>query len=173
MIGRRLLLLGSAAGSLSGCGFRPIYMPSAGGEPGVAQRELSAIYVSLIPDRPGQLLRQALQQRLQGAGSSAAALYTLNVNYWITGEAIGIQPSNVATRVRYFGNASWTLIGRDPGQTHLIDGYSRAENAINLVSEQYFSADLQTEAGYGFLAQAVAKEITDRLAIFFRQKASG
>ncbi len=170
-LGRRALL-GGLTVSLGGCGFQPVYMPSAGGTPGVAERELSTIYVALIPDRPGQLLRQALQQRFEGAGGAAKPLYTLTVAYWISGEGIGIQADTVVTRIRLFGNANWTLIGRDPAQTRVTNGFSRAEDAVNIIDEQYFAADLQTEAAYQYLAQAMAKQISDRLAIFFRQKAS-
>ena len=62
---RRRMLALAAAAALSGCGFQPVYMPTASGNAGVAQRELAAIQVALIPDRPGQLLRQALQDRLE------------------------------------------------------------------------------------------------------------
>ncbi len=62
---RRRLLVLAAGTSLSGCGFQPVYMPTASGKAGVAQRELAAIQVNLIPDRPGQVLRQALQARLE------------------------------------------------------------------------------------------------------------
>ncbi len=75
-------------------------MPTASGNAGVAQRELAAIQVELIPDRPGQLLRQALQERLELAGSGAARRYDLSVSFWITGEGIAIQPNNTATRIR-------------------------------------------------------------------------
>ena len=61
---RRLLALVSGV-TLSGCGFQPVFMPTASGKAGVAQRELAAVHVNLIPDRPGQLLRQALQQRFE------------------------------------------------------------------------------------------------------------
>lgn len=173
----RRALLGAAVAPalapLTGCGFRPVYMPSAGGAPGVATRELGKIYVSIIPDRPGQLLRQALQQRLEGTGGAATPLYTLNVAYWISGEGIAIQPDAATTRIRLFGNANWVLVGRDPAKTHVTDGYSRAEDALNVINEQYFEADLQTDAAYRYLAQALADQITTRLAIFFRGKASG
>ncbi len=170
-LGRRALLGAGAALPLAGCGFRPVYMPSADGEPGVAQRELAAIYVAIIPDRAGQELRQALQQRLEGTGADPTALYTLRVSYWITGEGLGIQPDTSTTRIRMFGNANWTLTGRDPGQTAVTSGYARAEDAINPIDTQYFGSDLQTEAAQRYLAQAVADQITTRLAIFFRNKA--
>ncbi len=171
MLSRRALLGAGATLPLAGCGFHPVYMPSAGGEPGVAQRELAAIYVAIIPDRPGQELRQALQQRLEGTGADPKPIYTLTVNYWTTGEGIAIQPDTSTTRIRMFGNANWTLRGRDPGQTVITSGFSRAEDAVNVIDEQYFSADLQTEAAYRYLAQALADQITMRLAIFFRNKA--
>lgn len=170
----RRALLGAGAGAvlpLAGCGFHPVYMPSTGGEPGVAQRELASIYVAIIPERPGQELRQALQQRLEGAGADPKPTYTLNVSYWITGEGIAIQPDTSTTRIRLFGNANWRLVGRDPGQTAVTSGYARAEDATDIIDTQYFSADLQTEAADRYLAQALADQITMRLAIFFRNKA--
>jgi hypothetical protein len=68
------LVLGA---SLSGCGFQPVYMPTTSGKAGVAQRELAAIHVAIIPDRPGQVLREALQSRFEGSGSGVAQRYEL------------------------------------------------------------------------------------------------
>ena len=65
-LSRRNLCLGSLGTLvtlLSGCGFQPVYMPTASGKAGVAQRELASVYVGIIPERPGQVLRQALQER--------------------------------------------------------------------------------------------------------------
>ena len=170
-LSRRALLGAGASLPLAGCGFRPVYMPSADAEPGVAQRELAAIYVAIIPDRPGQVLRQALQQRLEGTGADPKPTYTLDVSYWISGEGIAIQPDTSTTRIRLFGNANWRLVGRDPGQTLITSGYARAEDAVNIIDTQYFSATLQTEAADRYLAEALASQITMRLAIFFRNKA--
>jgi LPS-assembly lipoprotein len=87
---RQLLALG-AGGALSGCGFQPVYMPTASGTAGAPQRELAAIQVALIPDRPGQLLRQALQDRLEMGASGVARRYDLTVSFWIAGEGIAVQ----------------------------------------------------------------------------------
>ena len=79
-------MLALAAGAtLSGCGFQPVYMPTASGKAGVAQRELAAIQVDIIPDRPGQLLRQALQDRLEMGSSGVARRYELSVVVWHLG----------------------------------------------------------------------------------------
>ena len=60
-IARRGFLVLSAGAALAGCGFQPVYMPTASGQAGPAQRELAAIDVALIPDRPGMLLAQELE----------------------------------------------------------------------------------------------------------------
>lgn len=166
---RRSVLLGVLG--LTGCGFEPVYMPSGGSTPGVARRELAAIDVAIIPDRPGQLLRQALQERLGGADPSAP-VYTLNVNYWIAGEGIGIQPDNTATRIRMFGNANWSLVARNPDRTPVTSGYSRVQDAINIFQNQYFGAQLQNERAWQNIANAMADQITLRLATFFRSQAA-
>ena len=59
-LSRRRVCLGSlsALGStltaplvvaVTGCGFQPVYMPTASGKPGVAQRDLSQVFVEIIP----------------------------------------------------------------------------------------------------------------------------
>lgn len=170
MLTRRALLASSPL-VLAGCGFQPVYMPSAGDTPGVAQRELAAIYVPIIPDRPGQLLRQALQQRFAGADGAGTPLYNLNVSYWIAGQGLGITPDNVATYLRLTGNANWTLVSHNPPQTPITSGYARVMDDVNIFQNQYFGADLETWAAYQRIAQATADQIALRLAVYFRTQA--
>jgi LPS-assembly lipoprotein len=167
---RRRMLALTAGATLSGCGFQPVYMPTASGRAGAAQRELAAISVDLIPDRPGQLLRQALQDRLEMGSSGVARRYDLSVGFGISGEAIAIQPDSQPTRIREIGSATWTLIAQDPGRTKLTSGYVKAVDGINLFDTQYFAADLENEAVQRRLADALADQITLQLATFFRKR---
>jgi LPS-assembly lipoprotein len=167
---RQLLALG-AGGALSGCGFQPVYMPTASGTAGAPQRELAAIQVALIPDRPGQLLRQALQDRLEMGASGVARRYDLTVSFWIAGEGIAVQQDSTATRLRETGNANWTLVAQDVGRTRLTSGFARAIDAINITDEQYFGADLENESLQRRMAGAIADQITMQLAIYFRRRA--
>ena len=80
---RRLPVLATVL-LLAGCGFRPVYMPTASGNAGVARRELAAVNVPLMFGRPGQLFRQALQEQLS-SDDSGPQLYDLEANFWITG----------------------------------------------------------------------------------------
>jgi LPS-assembly lipoprotein len=169
---RRRLLALAAATPLPACGFQPVYMPTASGSAGVAARELAAIYVEIIPDRPGQLLRQALQRRFEGAGDSVARRYSLAAYFGIVGEGIAVQPDTIATRIRLTGIASWNLLAQDPGRTRLTGGSARAIDGLNLFSAQYFAADLENEALTRRIAEAVADQIATQLAIYFRQQAA-
>lgn len=169
-IGRRGLCLGLAT-ALAGCGFRPVYMPTASGKPGVAQRELAAVFVPIIPERPGQMLRQALQTRF-GNDSGTPSLYDLQVTYAIAGEGIGIQSSTLATRVRFTANANWTLLAHDPARTRLTNGGARAFDGLNIFDSQYFASDLETEAVQARLAETLAQQIATQLAVWFRNRAT-
>ena len=167
-IGRRqVVALGLA---LSGCGFQPVYMPTATGKAGVAQRELAAIHVNLIPDRPGQELRQALQDRLELAGGDVKRRYDLQVGFSVAGEGIAIQNDDTATRVRLIGTAIWTLTAQDSGRTKLSSGFAKAVDAMNILDSQYFALDLENEAVQKRIAETLADQITMQLAAFFRKR---
>ncbi len=171
MTRRELLTLATGA-TLSGCGFQPVYMPTESGKAGVAQRELAAIHVALIPDRPGQLLRQALQDRLEMGTSGVARRYDLSVAFAISAEGLAIQPDNTASRLRETGSARWTLVAQDPARTKLSNGYAKAIDGLNIFDTQYFAADLENEALQRRLAEALADQITIQLAAFFRKRAA-
>lgn len=158
-------------GVLTGCGFQPVYMPTASGKPGVAQRDLSTVFVEIIPERPGQVLRQALQERF-GDDSGTPSAYNLRVAFAVAGEGIAIETNNVATRVRLTGSASWTLIGHDPKQTVLTSGSARAIDGLNIFDSQYFASDLENEAETRHIAETIASEIATQLAVWFRQQAA-
>jgi LPS-assembly lipoprotein len=168
---RRVLVLGAGV-ALSGCGFQPVYMPTATGTAGVAQRELNAIEVDLIPERPGQELRQALQDRLELGNDGVAHLYDLKVGFGISGEGIAVQSDTIATRIRMIGTATWTLVAKDPGRTQISHGFAKAVDGFNLLDEQVFAADLSNEAIQKRLAEALADQITLQLATFFRRRAA-
>lgn len=181
-LSRRRVCLGSlsALGSMltaplvvavAGCGFQPVYMPTASGKPGVAQRDLSRVFVEIIPERPGQLLRQALQERF-GDDSGIPASYSLRVAFGISGEGIAIETNNIATRIRFIGTATWTLLGHDDKRTPLTSGSAMAIDGLNVFDSQYFASDLETEAEQQRIAENVATQIATQLAVWFRQQAT-
>jgi LPS-assembly lipoprotein len=173
MMRRRGFLSICAGALLSACGFQPVYMPTASGKAGVAQRELAAIHVNLMSDRPGQEMRQALQDRLDMGSNGAAKRYDLTVGFGIGGEGIAVQTDDIATRTRMTGTANWTLTAQDPGRTKLSSGYAKTVDALNIFDGQYFASDLETEAVEKRMAEALADQITIQLAAYFRKRAAG
>jgi len=169
-LARRLVCLGSLA-TLAGCGFQPVYMPTASGKAGPAQRGLASVNVPVIPERPGQLLRQALQDRF-GNDSGVLPEYDLTVSFSIAGEGQAIQSTTIATRIRLTGTANWTLVGRDDKRTKLMTGSARAMDGVNVFDSQYFASDLESEAKQKSIADNIATQIATQLAVWFRQQAA-
>ncbi len=167
---RRTLLLGGAA-ALGGCGFRPLYAPKDSGMAGPAAAELAAIYVPVFADRPGQLLRQALQQRFEGSGSGAAKRYELTAYLAVNADAIGIQRDSSSTRVRLVGSAPWVLKTLSLERTVLTQGTTRILDGYNILNQQYFAADLESETAIRRVASALADQITLQVGAYFLRRA--
>lgn len=151
--------------ALSGCGFTPLY----GGRQGTtASATLETVQVQNIPNRTGQILRQTLQQDFYRNGQPVQALYLLSVDYDITQTDEGVQEDSSTTRTRFTAAAHWRLspIGQ-PGQT-LLAGNAIATDALNILDQQYFAANLETQALNQPLAQEVSAQITAQLVAWFR-----
>jgi LPS-assembly lipoprotein len=168
-INRRAVLLVGLGATLTGCGFRPVYMKSGDGiapAAGLAEIEVGPIY-----DRPGQILRQALlgQLRVEPGGPRK---FDLNVGFSISGEAEGITSFTQPTYIRMVGNANWTLLGRDAKHTKLTQGSDRLIDGFDVIDSQNFAEDLDTEKTQRRIAEAMAERIALRLAMWFHQHPS-
>lgn len=166
---RRGLLAVAAAALLAGCGWSPLYAPSSSGGDGPAVRGLSEISVDVIPDRPGQLLRQALQARFYGAGTSRASLYVLHANFGLSSDSFAVRQDNTATRARLIGATAWTLTASDPRLGTVASGTARVVDGYNIFDQQYFSADLAAESAQRRIAEALADRVTLQLAAYFKK----
>ncbi|HEY1934481.1 MAG TPA: LPS assembly lipoprotein LptE [Acetobacteraceae bacterium] len=171
VVPRRALFVLGASSALTACGFQPVYMRTASGNAGPAQRNLAAISVDLISDRPGQLLRQALQERFGSDAGNAPPRYKLAVGYSIAGQGIGIQQDSTPTYIRLSASANWTLRSADGAGTKVTSGTANASDGYDVLDQQYFAADLSTEQTDHRLANEVADEIALQLAVYFRRQA--
>jgi LPS-assembly lipoprotein len=166
----RLALL--AVPALAGCGFQPLYASPPKSVAGPAAAGLAETAVGLIPDRPGQLLRQALQERFERNGVSTAQRYDLSVSFGISAAAISIQPDSSNSRMRMIGTATYQLIAQDPGRTTLTTGTARSVDGLDLYDQQLFAMQLEIEVVQQRIAEAVADEITRQLAVYFEKQAA-
>jgi LPS-assembly lipoprotein len=166
------LLAAAIAPLLAGCGFRPVYRPASDGNSSPAALALAEISVGLIPERSGQLLRLALQERFERAGVGAAHRYDLAVKFVVSSEQVSIEQDSNATWQRMVGTANYTLISQDPGRATLTSGVARSVDGFNLFDQQYFATDQESEVVTRRIAQAVADQIALRLASFFAKRAA-
>ncbi|WP_174504195.1 hypothetical protein [Acidiphilium sp. C61] len=153
--------------ALAGCGFRPLY---GGGPAGAAvSAQLDEVDVGLLPDRQGQLLRQALEADLQRAGAPGFYRYYLKVSYggW-AGQPLGLQPDSSNTRVRYIASARWELTAEGNRTTVIARGTAEAMDAANIIDNQNFAATLDQGVLRHHFAQRLARQITAQLAAYFR-----
>jgi LPS-assembly lipoprotein len=171
-LGRRAVLMTLAAPLLGACGFHPLYASGPNGEAGPAAMGLAEISVGLIPERTGQLLRQALQERFERSGLSPAHRYDLTVSFSIGSEAIAIQQDTSNARVRFVGTATYQLIAQDPGRSTLTTGTARSVDGLNVFDQQLFGMTVETEVVEQRIAEAVADEITRQLAVYFDHQAA-
>lgn len=171
-VSRRAALASLGLPILSACGFRPVYGRRDGAAAGSAADGLAQIAVGLIPERAGQLLRLALQQRFEGAGGGVARRYDLTVTFAITQESIGIQADSSATRTRFIGQAQYWLTAQDPTRATLTSGSARAVDGLDVFNQQFFAADQEAEVVQRRIAEAVADQIALQLAVFFDKRAA-
>ncbi len=169
-VSRRWACLAATA-TLAGCGFQPVYMRTGSGKPGAAQQGLSSVFIENIPERPGQVLRQALQERFDD-DSGTSSDYSLHVGFSIAGQSIAVEQSDIATRLRLIGHADWSLIGHDEKHTVLLTGSAEAMDGVNIFDSQYFAADLEVEAEQTRIAENIATQIATQIATWFREKAA-
>lgn len=168
---RRAWLLAMTATGLGGCGFRPLY-GTGGSDPDV-QARLGEVEVALIPERSGQLLRQALQTRLERGGAGIARRYDLAVQLSLAFEPIAIQIDNSASRVRVIGTASWVLTAQDAQRSTVANGSARETDGYNIINQQFFAAELSNTAVQRRMTEALAERITTQLATHFSKRAAG
>ena len=166
-------VLGAGFLLLARCGWQPVYATRSDGMAGPAEQGLANTAVGLMPERSGQLLRQALQTRFDRAGSGAAKLYDLAAQFSVAGEAINIdQNTSIPSRLRLVGTATWSLVSRDAQRKTLASGVARAMDGLNFYDQQFFAADMQSEAVQRRMAGAVADQSTLQLAAWFNRHAA-
>lgn len=156
-----------AAGLLGGCGFHPLY-GSNGGTPAsqAVSTKLSEVFVPVIPERTGMMMRQALQTRLERFGISPLEKFQLLAPIGINTEGVAIDPNSNVTRLRFTASTDWVL--RSAGKGAIItSGSARALDAIDLTNAQFFAADLETQAAYQRMADTLADQVVAQLASYF------
>lgn len=148
---------------LAGCGFRPLYGAGDGGLH--ANQALSQIAVASIEDRPGQMLRNLLIDRLTPGGYPDKPAFRLEVSLREEQVDFGIRKDATATRAQLNQFANFRLVDTATGQP-VFSGQARSVNSYNILSSEFGTLVTEDSARDRGLRR-LADDIVTRIALHF------
>ena len=89
----------------------------------------------------------------------------------VNAEALAIQRDSSSSRVRLVGSAPWVLRALSLDHAVLAQGTSRILDGYNILNQQFFAADLESEVVIRRVASALADQITTQVGAFFLRRA--
>jgi len=156
-----LTRLGIGVGVLAvtACGFHPVHGRRGSGE------ALRSVSVAHIEEREGQLLRNALLDRLRPAQD---APHELKVTLRVYDQNLGISANSNPTLNNLFATARWQLLTRDGEgrQSQETTGYTRFGVTYNILSNQY-ATEVNRRAARDAVVEEIAAHIETQLVAYF------
>jgi len=173
---RRGLALAVLAGLglvlLGACGFQPVYGPR-----GVVTAQdpvapgLARIYVEPLPDRLGQIVRNALIDRLTPRGQPARPSFRLSVKLDQRKEGLAIRQDETATRFNLILAADFTLHDTASNQP-VFRGRTRAIAAYNVVRADFSTLTAEHDA-QARAAVDLSYEIRNQILSYLSRRSGG
>lgn len=152
----------------AGCGFRTVY--GSGREAASVSADLSQVEIGIIPDRAGQVLRNALIDRFYPAGRPANAPFVLSltpVRETLTDLDITRESDSTRTQIRL--RTDIVLSDRANGQT-LLTRRIESVTSYNILGSEFATRVTREDARRNALAD-LARQIEQELSLYFaRQK---
>ena len=155
---------------LAACGFRPLYVgqstqDSISGKQ--LTQEMASIFIDIIPDRTGQILRQTLANRLTPHGETKDPRYRLSVRL---SEAVlsqqGVRQDNLATRYVMTFTAYYTLYTYP--ENHQILSDSTIGRSSYDVQLSPYATDVAEQTAKERIMKIIGDDIALRLAAFLK-----
>ncbi|MEA1937837.1 MAG: LPS assembly lipoprotein LptE [Pseudomonadota bacterium] len=144
---------------LSGCGFSPLYAPDT-------QQAVSFDHIAIaaIADRDGQILRNALIDRMYVNESPVSPTHVLTVT--LTGHLVdmGIRKDATATRAQLKLEADFALALVESGES-ILSGHERVISGTNILDSEFGTLVAERNARDRALV-VLADRITNRLALY-------
>lgn len=159
------VLIGFAAALLGGCGYRPLY-----GNPGIGSEaggDLADVGIAPIADRRGQILHNALRDRMNPAGQPTAPKYLLRITLQERRAELGIRIDETATRANLLFAASFQLIETETGAM-ITQGRSTATTSFNILTEEYGTIRAEDDARQRGV-QLIAENIEMQVALYLNR----
>ncbi|MBR9972767.1 LPS assembly lipoprotein LptE [Magnetospirillum sulfuroxidans] len=158
------LMVGLLALGPMGCGFTPMYAKNQSqANPVVA--ELAGIRVAGIEDRSGQILRNALVQRITPLGEPAHSTHSLNVKLTTSQENLAERNDGKASLGRLFITATFQLVDYQ-SEKPVFSSSSRSVVSYRLLGPRYGSTAVERDAEQRALTD-LAEDIRAQVAAYF------
>ena len=149
---------------LAGCGFEPLYGNRE--QPGdAAFNDFHQTKIATIPERNGQLLRNALLDRLNYRGEPAQPVYELKINLEETRRDVLVRSDEVATAADLTLAARYRLVSTSDGKA-LNEGVARSIVRYNVLASPYATLSSAEDARRRAALQ-LAEDIRARLGVYF------
>ncbi len=160
-----LLVLGLA--TVNACGFQPLY-GDINEATAATEEELARIQIGNIPDREGQMLRNALIDRLQPRGQSDDIGYRLDVSPLRESLTdLDITKSADTTRAQLRLDTSITLKDIQTGEI-LLSRSLRAIASYNILGSEFATRVSENNTRENAI-EDLARQIELQLALYFKR----
>ncbi len=161
------LILALAALAPAACGFRPVYGTAAPQSPEASvSADLSRVEIGMIPDRSGQMLRNALIDRFYRTGRPVdppLALSLTPVSETLTDLDITRESDSTRTQIRL--RTDIALTERASGRT-LLTRRIESVTSYNVLGSEFATRVTREDARRNALAD-LARQIEQELALYF------
>ncbi len=150
--------------ALAACGFEPLYGNRE--QPGDAVfNDFHQTKVATIPERSGQMLRNALLDRMNYRGEPAQPAYELKIDLDETRRDVLVRSDEVATAADLTLAARYRLVSTADGRT-LNEGTARSIVRYNVLASPYATLSSAEDARRRATVQ-LAEDIRARLGVYF------
>ncbi len=159
----RVAVLVLVLGTGSGCGFAPVYGDRSDNGTPVAE-SLGRVAIASIPDRPGQILRNLLIDRMYLQGRPENPESTLSVTLTSSVADLGILKDATTSRRELTLVATYQLRDRKGGV--ILRGQARSVVSSSKLEAPYGTVVAQKDAEERALHE-VSEQIVNRLALHY------
>lgn len=165
----RGLLLTVLALTLIGCGFRPVYSTGSGEQPNASQAAFQQIAIANIPDREGQILRNALIDRLYRDGRPEQARYMLTIAPLTESiRDLDITKTADSTRGQLHMTSALRLTDRQTGAV-LLQRPLAALTSYNILGSEFTNRVAEENARNNAITE-LARQVELQLSLYFQQQ---
>ncbi|MDD3370516.1 MAG: LPS assembly lipoprotein LptE [Alphaproteobacteria bacterium] len=152
---------------LSGCGFRPIYGSHGADGRSLVADEMNSVAIDNIPEREGQILRNALVDRMYRANRPDKPAYRLSIKIRSVEQDSGILANATVTRELLDVYGDYVLV--DSKGKKLLSGTAHSVASFDKLDQIYGTVEARKNA-YLRTLNEISEQVVNRLSLYFSER---